>query len=143
MKFPRNARIFRGQLDAAPFAGVFFLLVLFLLLNALTPQGVPLKLPTADNLPPPKSPTLSIAVDANGRLYSENRSLGETELTNKLARAVKETSGPLTLILQADEAVPESTMIHIWSLARQAGISELVLATLPRPFASPSAGRFP
>ena len=26
MKFPRNARIFRGQLDAAPFAAVFFLL---------------------------------------------------------------------------------------------------------------------
>ena len=26
MKFPRNARIFRGQLDAAPFAAVLFLL---------------------------------------------------------------------------------------------------------------------
>ena len=31
MKFPRNARIFRGQLDAAPFAAVFFLLVIFLM----------------------------------------------------------------------------------------------------------------
>jgi len=35
MKFPRNARIFRGQLDAAPFAIVFFLLVLFLMLASL------------------------------------------------------------------------------------------------------------
>jgi len=33
MKFPRNARIFRGQLDAAPFAAVFFLLVLLLMLG--------------------------------------------------------------------------------------------------------------
>jgi hypothetical protein len=35
MKFPRNARIFRGQLDAAPFAAVLFLLVIFLMLGSL------------------------------------------------------------------------------------------------------------
>jgi hypothetical protein len=35
MKFPRNARIFRGQLDAAPFAIVFSCLLLFLLLSSL------------------------------------------------------------------------------------------------------------
>ena len=35
MKFPRNARIFRGQLDAAPFAAVFFLLVIFMMLGSL------------------------------------------------------------------------------------------------------------
>ena len=34
MKFPRNARVFRGQLDAAPFASVLFLLVLFLLVQS-------------------------------------------------------------------------------------------------------------
>jgi biopolymer transport protein ExbD len=32
MRYPRNAKIFRGQVDAAPFAGVFFLLLLFMLL---------------------------------------------------------------------------------------------------------------
>ena len=35
MKFPRNAKIFRGQLDATPFAGVFFCLVLFILLMGI------------------------------------------------------------------------------------------------------------
>ena len=50
MKFPRNARIFRGQLDAAPFAALFFLLVIFLMVSSLiyTP-GVRLELPVADN----------------------------------------------------------------------------------------------
>src|SRR5687768_4938920 len=33
MRFPRQAKIFRGQLDAAPLAAVFFLLVLMLLLT--------------------------------------------------------------------------------------------------------------
>ena len=35
MKFPRNARILRSQLDAAPFAAVFFLLVIFMMLGSL------------------------------------------------------------------------------------------------------------
>lgn len=35
MRFPRNAKIFRGQLDPAPVAGVFFLLMLFILLGSL------------------------------------------------------------------------------------------------------------
>ncbi len=43
MRFPHNTKIFRGQLDAAPFVGVFFLLVIFLLFNSglvFTP-GIP------------------------------------------------------------------------------------------------------
>ena len=35
MKFRRNARVSRTQLDAAPFAAVFFLLVIFLMLGSL------------------------------------------------------------------------------------------------------------
>ena len=48
MKFPRNARISRGHLDAAPFAGVLFCLLIFLLLASLvyTP-GVLINLPTS------------------------------------------------------------------------------------------------
>jgi hypothetical protein len=35
MRFVRHARIYRGPLDAAPLAGVAFLLILFLLLTSL------------------------------------------------------------------------------------------------------------
>jgi len=35
MRFARHARIFRGPLDAAPLAGVAFLLILFLVLTSL------------------------------------------------------------------------------------------------------------
>jgi biopolymer transport protein ExbD len=35
MRFQRHAKIFRGQLDPAPVAGVFFLLVVFVLLSSL------------------------------------------------------------------------------------------------------------
>jgi biopolymer transport protein ExbD len=51
MKFPRNARIFSSQLDAAPFATVAFLLVIFMMLGSLvyTP-GVHIQLPVAEGL---------------------------------------------------------------------------------------------
>jgi biopolymer transport protein ExbD len=140
MKFPRNARIFRGQLDVAPFAGVFFLLVMFLLLSALvyTPGGVPLQLPRTDDLPGPDKPTVAVAVDANGRLYFGSLSTEESELTDKLRKAASDSAQPLTLIVQADKAVTYDTLVHLWSLARTAGISNLVLATLPRPFSPPA-----
>ena len=34
MRFPRQARIFRGQIDAVPVVGVFFVLLIFLLLKS-------------------------------------------------------------------------------------------------------------
>jgi biopolymer transport protein ExbD len=136
MKFPRNARIFRGQLDVAPFAILFFLLVLFLMLGSLvyTP-GVRLRLPVVDGLSGTDKPTLAVAVDANGRLYFENQVIDEQRLSERLREAVRITPG-LALLVQADEAVPYKRLIQLTVLAQHAGISESWLATLPRPLAS-------
>jgi biopolymer transport protein ExbD len=137
MKFPRNARIFRGQLDAAPFAAVFFLLVLLLMLSTrvYTP-GVSLTLPQADRLPGTDKPTVSVAIDAAGRLYFENQSIAESSLAKRLKSAVAETPEPLTLIVQADRAVNMDMLIRLTLLARSAGITNSLLATLPRSLAA-------
>jgi biopolymer transport protein ExbD len=133
MKFPRNARIFRGQLDAAPFATVFFLLVIFLMLGSLvyTP-GIHVQLPTANDLPGTDKPPVSVALDKAGQLYFENQWIGESELKLRLRKLATESPKPLVLILQADEAVAYNNIIRVAMLAREAGISEALLATLPR-----------
>ena len=135
MKFPRTAKIFRGQLDAAPFAGVFFLLVMFLLLASLmyTP-GVRIKLPVAADLPGVDGPTLTVAVDFNGQFYFQNQVISESELLKRLSAAVKRTPQPVTLIVQADEAVKSERLLRLSLLARDAGIQEASWATLPRPY---------
>src|SRR5579863_7519749 len=108
MKFPRNARIFRGQLDAAPFATVFFLLVIFLMLGSLTyTPGVRIQLPMADDLPGTDKPTVSVGIDPNGRLYYQNQWIEEPELVLRLRTAVSKSPEPLTLVVQADKAVTE------------------------------------
>jgi biopolymer transport protein ExbD len=142
MKFPRNARIFRGQLDAAPFAAVFFLLVIFMMLGSLvyTPGArLELQLPRAEGLPGTDKPTVSVAVDADGRLYYENQWIEENDLRGRLREAARKSPEPLTLVIQADKSVSYETCLRIALLARDAGISEALLATLPRAYAAPAS----
>jgi biopolymer transport protein ExbD len=145
MKFPRNARIFRGQLDAAPFAAVFFLLVIFLMLGSLmyTP-GVRLELPMADDLPGTDKPAVRVAVDSGGRYYYDNQLVPtdkdgkqEKQLTNLLHQAAAASSEPLTLIVYADRTVSTEMLVRLSMLARSVGITNGLLATLPRPTPTP------
>jgi len=139
MKFPRNARIFRGQIDVAPFAIVFLLLVLFMMLSSLiyTP-GVHLQLPVADDLPGTDKPPVSVAIDKDGRLYFENQRIEENDLKMRLHRVATTSAEPLVVLVHADEAVALKTLVHLELLLRDAGISEARLATLPGPFENPA-----
>lgn len=138
MKFPRNARIFRGQLDAAPFASVFLLLVVFVLLRSMlyTP-GIRIELPSAGNLPLSgvNGPTVSVAVTTNA-LYFENQLMSENDFSNRLSITAKNNRQPLTLIVQADRDVTEAKLVQLRVLADGAGVRGFLLATLPRPFDS-------
>ena len=141
MRFLRNARIIRGHLDAAPFAAVFFLLVMFMMLGSLvyTPGArIRLQLPEAKDLPGTDRPTVSVAVDADGRLYYENQWIEEAALARRLQAAAKQSPEPLTLVVQADKSVSYEKCLRLALLARDAGIAEALLATLPRAYESPA-----
>jgi biopolymer transport protein ExbD len=137
MKFPRSAKILRSQFDVAPFAAVFFTLLIFLLLAALLPvPGLRMSLtpPTATDLPGVNRPVIALAVDFQNRLYFENQIVTEAVLKTSLAAAVKAAHEPLTLVLHADKAVSYEELTHLALLARapEIGITNIVLATLPR-----------
>lgn len=135
MKFPRNTRMLRSPFDVAPFAAVFFLLVIFMLLGALLPVPglrVQLQPPTAGDLPGIDQPSVAVAVDSGGRFYFTNSIVGEAQLEAGLSNAVKNSSVPLTLVIHADKAVTYDQLVHLTLLAREAGIQNALLATLPR-----------
>jgi biopolymer transport protein ExbD len=137
MKFPRNARIFRGRLDAAPLASVFFLLVIFIMLGSLvrTP-GVRLQLPEASDLPGTDRPTIAVAIDTGGLLYFQNQRIERDALRERLRQAAKTAPEPLTLVVQADKKVTCEMLMDLTLLARESGITNGLLATLPRPFST-------
>ena len=145
MKFPRNARIFRDQLDAAPFATVMFLLVIFLMLGSLvyTP-GTHIQLPFAEGLVGTEKRPVEVALDANGRFYFQNQSIEENDLKTRLHQMVLDYSPePLALVVQADKAVTYEMFTRLAVLGQQAGISEAVWATLPRAFSAPGQDAAP
>jgi biopolymer transport protein ExbD len=142
MKFPRNAKILRSHFDAAPFAAVLFLLVIFLMLGALIPTaGIPLQSlqpPAAGNLPGIDQPTVAMAVDARERLYFENQIVTERVLKTSLTAAARSAREPLALVIHADQAVSYEMIAHLSLLARDCGITNALLATLPRVEAAPA-----
>lgn len=143
MRFPRNAKIFRGHLDAAPFAGVLFLLVIFLALNSLLVfvPGVQIKLPVGDSLPGAANPTLVVAADRNGQLYYENQAIDPERLKDRLRKDVRAINGPVTLLVQADKAVPYEIILQLGRLAKEAGVADALLATRPKVLALEGTGK--
>jgi biopolymer transport protein ExbD len=135
MRFPRNVRIFRGQLDPAPYAGVFFLLAILMLLSSslvFTP-GVPIALPEAASLPGTHNPAVTVAIDEGGQLYFRDQVTTQQELTGKLSEMVAQTKEPVTLIIQADKNVKNDAVLQLALLARSLGVKEALLATRPPP----------
>jgi biopolymer transport protein ExbD len=130
MKFPRNARVFRGQLDASPFIGVLFIVVIFLLLHSslvFTP-GVRIDLPGSPELPGPTNATLTVAVDRDGHFYFENQLAAEETVKAALERRKPER---VTLVVMADKNVRNETLVRLLNLARDAGVADAYLATRP------------
>ena len=120
-------------MDAAPFAGVFFLLVIFLLLHSslVFMPGVPIQLPEARGLAGTDSASLAVAVDSNGQLYFENQLISKDRLKGRLQSAVSQARQPLALVIQADKRVVAEQLTELWLLARDAGIREIIQATRP------------
>ena len=139
MKFPRNARIFRGQLDAAPFVSVFFLLVIFVMLRSLHYiPGVRVELPASGNLllSPTDRPTIAVAVTTNA-LYFNNKKILEGDLSNELSAAAQKVSQPLILVLEVDKNVTDEQSARLEVIAGNVGIRDVLRARLPGTFESP------
>jgi len=135
MKFPRNVKIMRSPFEVAPFAAVFFLLVIFVLLGALLPTpGIPLQLIAPPGVPGVGQPTVAVAIDASNRFYFENQIVtNEMQLSSSLSNAVKNARAPLTLVIHTDKSVTYDQLVRLTLRARAAGITNALLATLPRP----------
>lgn len=151
MKFPRNARMFKGQLDAAPFACVLFCLLILLLLVQVVPiPGIPIHLP--DAVPGEagvEGPTVTVDLDVgsaqnpNGVLYYQNQIISELELQRRLKEEVKKSPQPLTLVVRADRKVTVEQLNRLTRLAAKAGIKDVLQATLPGVFDSSTGPQSP
>lgn len=142
MSLPTQARMFTGRLDVAPFACVFFLLLIFLLfLTHLVPvPGVGVRLPETSVLEVGSAPDwLVVVMDDEGRLYFNQQITSEERLREDLTRRVKGGPPPGLLVLQAGARVRLQDLVRFYALCRQAGVEEIKLQTRQPVFGSGNA----
>lgn len=141
MRFPRNTKLFRGQLDAAPFASVLFVFIILLLVQSslvFTP-GIAVRLPEAVDLSGTTNPKVVVTVDDGGQIYFENQVSDERALKERLSAASNRTKDPVTLLIQADRGAKYDVLVRLAMTARDAGIREVFFATRPKLVPVPAA----
>jgi biopolymer transport protein ExbD len=136
MKLPRNAKVFRGQLDVAPFMAVFLLMLLFIVLRQQITfvPGLSVALPEAVELSGVQGPAVTVVLDRNGQIYFDNRLLpaGQPDALKEYLRSAIEKAGhPVTLIVQQDREVKMDAWVQLCLAAREAGIRDVLLAAKP------------
>ncbi|MCZ7637180.1 MAG: biopolymer transporter ExbD [Verrucomicrobia bacterium] len=146
MSLPTNARMFAGRLDVAPFASVFFLLLIFLLLMThLAPvPGVPVDLPDAELPDAVAGPDwLVVVMDGAGRTYFNQQIITDERLREELTARLQSAGTALPLVLQADAGVPLEDLVRFYALCRSAGIGKVKLQTRAPLHASRPRGWLP
>jgi len=115
MRFHRNAKIFRGQLDAAPVAGVFFLLpIFFLLASLLYTPGVLIDLGNASSTisSKPVIVTRTNAVSFDGKIYKTTNELQQLRIDLKNVPAME------PIILKSEPGASQKLISEVRGMIR-------------------------
>ena len=130
MRYPRSVKIFRGQIDAAPFVGVMFLMTIFLVLHShlVNPTGLEISLPESGEPLGVTGPSVILGVDRSGTMFFENRLLDAEALKVRLTEIVEQGGEPPSLLVQADKGLTLAQLQEIFELARSCGIRNAALA---------------
>ena len=99
---------------------------------ALETPGTRISLPVSPDQPGVNTPSVIVAVNANGQMFYENQLVQrDADLQTRLANAASVAREPLTLILRMDRAVAVETVVKLSDMARKAGFKQVVMATRP------------
>ncbi|NDV14166.1 ExbD/TolR family protein [Crenobacter caeni] len=121
-----------SEINMTPLVDVMLvLLVVFIVGMPLMQQSVRVELPkTASTQKAGANTRVTLAIDAAGQLWLDERAVGEAELSAELARLAADPA--LELELQADRAVRYEAVARTLAQAREAGISRIGFITTER-----------
>lgn len=119
MKLPRNTRIFRGQLDVAPVASVFFMTAILLFLHSAIVFTPGIRL---DLKPIISTNTPSIYIDSEGLFHYQDSLVSEVAFERRLREEAREGRAPKSFILQTEPAAPTNSVNLVRKLSAELGI---------------------
>ena len=139
---PRRARV-----EMIPLIDCMFLLLTFFIYVATSmvlQRGIPVDLAHASSGEPLNKEVkpIHVFIRSSGELYLEERPVSRAELSSRLhafaaSDASPGLSPPRPVIVNADKGVLHERVVEVLDLARESGISQVVLAVEPRETDSP------
>lgn len=139
MKFARKAGVFRGQLDAAPFATVAFLLILFLLLNTSL-VFVPAVRLDPDQPADFGADSLVVRYRTDGRVEMRGETIAEAAFPARLRQLAATQAIPSRLVVVTDATLTATNLAPLRALAREL---RLTVETPSSPIDLPTVGETP
>ena len=123
-----------AEINVTPMVDVMLvLLVIFILSAPLFTHSLQLDLPTAKSAPAPEKPqTVSVSIDAAGKLYWQDQAVTLEELTRRMAEAAGKKPQP-EVQLRADKATRYEVIADVMSAAQNNGLNKLGFVTDPKP----------
>jgi len=131
MRFKRRTGWKKGQIDfinITPLVDVVFLLHIFFLLTSsfVVQPGIKVDLPKAVTSEAIHEKSLVILVTNSDLIYLNERPITTKELESRLLIAAKEKR---PLLIKADRHTSLGKIVEIWDMCRDAGISQINIAT--------------
>lgn len=128
-----DARAPQSEINMVPLIDVMLvLLIVFMITAPLLTHSVKIDLPQAASQPTVEKPeTVTLALDAQGRMYWNDQPLDESVLPGRLAEAAGKQPQP-ELHLRADHDTRYQKLAEVMSLARSAGIEKMGFITVPK-----------
>ncbi|MBV8623202.1 MAG: biopolymer transporter ExbD [Herbaspirillum sp.] len=122
-----------ADINVTPMVDVMLvLLVIFIIAAPMFTHAIKLDLPTAQSAPAPEKPeTITLGIDAAGKLYWNDQQVSSEELDARLAAASHKEPQP-ELQLRADKSTRYQTIAEVMAAAQGAGMTKLGFVTDPR-----------
>jgi len=130
MKFKRHIELEHGlrQIDIAPLIDIVFQLLIFFMLTSsfIMQPGIKVNLPKAVTSQVVKEQNIIIVISSEDVIYIENKLFTLKELRSFLED--KSKAKP-TILIKSDRRSSLGTVVEVWDLCRDIGISQVNIAT--------------
>jgi len=126
-----------SEINVTPLVDVMLVLVIIFLITApLLTHGIKIDLPKAASTANPEKPeTVTLSLDAKGKVFWNDQPVADDQLAAKMAEAAAKQPQP-ELHLRADHNTRYQKLAEIMSAARNAGLTKLGFVTDPSPAAA-------
>ena len=122
-----------ADINVTPMVDVMLvLLVIFIITAPLFTHAIKLELPNAQSQAAPEKPeTITLAINAEGKLFWNNAAITREELSQRIATASQKQPQP-ELQLRADKSTRYEVIAQVMSAAQNGGMNKIGFVTDPK-----------